>query len=79
MTAKEKLRERVETLSEEEAEAALALMEGQLQDPLTRRLDNSPFEDEEISPDEEAAVAEGMADIRAGRTVPLDEVMREFE
>lgn len=79
MTAKEKLRERVERLSEEEAKAALALMERALEDPLGRRLDNSPLEDEEISPEEEAAVAEGRADVVAGRTVPLDEVMREFE
>jgi len=70
MTAKEKLRKRVESLSEEEAEAALALMEDELEDPLIRRLDEAPLEDEEISPEEEAAVAEGRADVAAGRTVP---------
>lgn len=79
MTAKEKLRERVEQLTEEEAEAALALVERGLDDPLAVRLARAPLEDEEISPEEEAAAAEGRADIAAGRTVPLDEVMREIE
>lgn len=79
MTAKEKLRQTVETLSEEEAEDALRLLRARKDDPLMHRLDNAPLEDEEISEEEEAAVAEGRADVAAGRTVSLDEAMREFE
>jgi len=75
MTAKEKLRERIEDLSEEEARRLLALVD----DPVTRRLDSAPPEDEELSTEEEAAVSEGRADVAAGRTVSLDEAMRELD
>lgn len=77
MTAKEKLLERAPRWSEHEAEVALRAVEREA-DPLLRRLDNAPLEDEEIAPEEEAA-AEGRADIAAGRTVSLDEAMREFD
>lgn len=78
MTAKEQLLERVMKLSEAEADETLRLLADR-EDPVLRRLDNAPLEDEEISAEEEAAVAEGRADIAAGRTVSLDEAMREFE
>ncbi|MEX2447894.1 MAG: hypothetical protein WD404_04020 [Solirubrobacterales bacterium] len=78
MTAKEKLLERVSELSEAEAEIALRAVKRDI-DPVVRLLDNAPLEDEEISAEEESAVAEGRADIAAGRTVSLDEAMREFE
>lgn len=42
-------------------------------------LDNSPDEDEEISEDEELAVAEAMDDLKARRFRTLDEVMKDFE
>lgn len=54
-------------------------MERELEDPLARLLEDSPLEDEGIGSDEEAAIAEGRADVAAGRTVSLDEVMQEFE
>lgn len=78
MTAKEQLRERIETLTEHEAERTLRLLDD-LRDPLTALLDNAPIDDEPSTPEEEAAVAEARADIAAGRTVSLDEITREFE
>jgi hypothetical protein len=78
MTAKEQLRERIETLSEQEAERTLRLIDD-LRDPLTKFLDDAPVDDEPVTPEEEAAIAEAEADIAAGRTVSLEEVMREFE
>lgn len=78
MTAKEQLRERIETLTEREAERTLRLLED-LRDPLTKFLDEAPLDDEPVTPEEQAAVAEAEADIAAGRTVSLDEVLREFE
>lgn len=48
------------------------------EDPVMRLLENTPEEDEEISAEEEAAAAEGRADIVAGRVVSLDEIKREF-
>lgn len=77
MTAKEQLRERIEALSEEEAAAALRLLDARA-DPLTRLLDDAPIDDEPTTPEEEAAVAEARADIAAGRTISLDEIKREL-
>lgn len=42
-------------------------------------LDNAPLDDEPETEEERQAVAEAEADIAAGRTVSLDELLREFE
>jgi hypothetical protein len=78
MTAKERLRKRIEALSEEEASEALRLLD-QPHDPVIAAFRNAPGDDEPWTEDDEAAAAEGRADIAAGRTVSLDEAMREFE
>jgi predicted transcriptional regulator len=78
MTAKERLRERIEALSEEQASEALRLLD-QPQDPVIAAFRDAPEDDEPWTEDDEAAAAEGRADIAAGRTVSLDEAMREFE
>lgn len=78
MTAKEQLRERIETLTEEQAAETLRLLD-QRTDPLTGLLDNAPPDDEPVTPEEEVLVAEANADIVAGRTIPLAEILREFE
>ncbi len=79
MTAKEKLRERVEALSEEEAAEALRLLDQRPEDPVLAAFHDAPIDDEPVTPEEEAAIAEANADIAAGRLVSLDEVVREFE
>lgn len=54
-------------------------MEDALGDPLVRRLNDAPLEDEEISSEEEAAVQEARDELAAGAsTIPLDEAKREF-
>jgi hypothetical protein len=79
MTAKEKLREAVEALSEKEAEDALRLLADREDDPLMRRLDNAPLEDEEISEEEEAAVQEARDELQSGApTISHEEIKREF-
>jgi hypothetical protein len=78
MTAKERLRERIEALSEEEAGEALRLLD-QREDPVIAAFRDAPEDDEPWTRDDEAAAAEGRADIAAGRTVSLDDAMREFE
>ena len=78
MTAKEQLLQRVQTLTEDEAAETLRLLD-QRTDSLTRLLDNAPPDDEPVTPEEEALVAEANADIAAGRTIPLAEILREFE
>jgi hypothetical protein len=77
MTAKEKLRERVETLTEDQAAETLRLLD-QRADPLTRFLENAPLDDEPVTAEEEALVAEANADIAAGRMVSMDEILAEF-
>lgn len=78
MTAKEQLRERIETLTEHEAERTLRLLDN-VHDPVIAAFRDAPKDDEPWTADDEAAAAEGRADIAAGRTVTLDEAMREFE
>ncbi len=78
MTAKEKLRERVEALSEREATEALRLLD-QRSDPLSDRLDQAPVEDEEISSEEEAAVQEARDELAAsGALISHEEIKREL-
>jgi len=76
MTTKERLHQLVDELSETEADEALRYITSRHEDPLIRRLESAPLEDEEISTEEEAAAAEGRADIAAGRVFSLDEVKR---
>jgi hypothetical protein len=78
MTAKEQLRERVETLTEDEAAETLRLLDRHA-DPLVVAFRDAPIDDEPVTPEEEAAMAEANADLAAGRTVSLEEAMREFE
>lgn len=78
MTAKQQLRERVEAFSEKEAAEALALWDLRA-DPLVVAFRDAPLDDERVTAEEEAAIAEAQADLAAGRTVSLEEAMREFE
>jgi hypothetical protein len=78
MTTREKLMRAVLDLPEQDVERALTFVENEIEDPLIRRLDSAPAEDEEISVEEETAAAEGRVDIAPGRTVSLAEIKREF-
>lgn len=78
MTAKEKLRQAVEELSEAEAEEALEILvrrgEDTEPDPMIAFLDNAPIDDEPETPEEREALAEGYEALRRGDTVSLDEL-----
>ena len=65
MTAKEQLRERIEALSEDEASEALRLLDLRT-DPAIAAFRDAPVDDEPWTEDDEAAAAEGRADIAAG-------------
>lgn len=78
MTAKEELRKRVEALSEEEAGKALRLLDLRA-DPVIVAFRDAPLDDEPFTTEDEEALAEARADVAAGRTVSLDEAMRELE
>jgi hypothetical protein len=79
MTTREKLHRIVDQLPEEELDAALEAIEGRTDDPMIRRLDDAPPEDEEISAEEEAAVREARDEVAAGAPlVSQEEIKREF-
>ena len=46
-------------------------------DPVIAAFRDAPIDDEPWSEEDEAAAAEGRADVAGGRTVPLDEALRE--
>jgi hypothetical protein len=77
MTAKEKLLQRVQTLSEDEAAETLRLLD-QRADSLTWLLDNAPADDEPSSPEEEALVQEAFDAIARGETISVDELRAEL-
>lgn len=77
MTAKEKLRERVETFTEEQAAETLQLLDRRT-DPLTVLLDDAPLDDEPVTEDEEAEVQVAREEIARGETISLDEIRAEF-
>lgn len=78
MTVKEELHARIEQMSDSEAEALLRIANRQAGDPLTRWWDDAPADGEPWTEADETAVAEGDADIAAGRVVGLDELRRDL-
>jgi predicted transcriptional regulator len=79
MTTKERLHQLVDELSDDEAERALALVQGEHEDPVIAAFRNAPEDDEPLSDEDERAIAEGRADIAAGRTVSHEEIRRKYE
>ena len=78
MTAKERLRERIETLTEEEAAETLRLLDRRA-DALTVLLDDAPLDDEPVTGEDEAAVQIAREEIAGGETISLDEIRAEFD
>jgi len=75
MTAKQQLRERIETLSERDAERTLRLLDDL---PPMVLLDDAPIDDEPTSPEEEAAVEEALDAAARGETISLDELREQL-
>lgn len=81
MTAKEKLREAVEELSEHQAAETLDYIANRRagqRDALSVLLDGAPLDDEPSSSDEEEGVGEARGEIARGEIIPADEIRREF-
>ncbi len=78
VATRENLMRAVLDLPEEGIDPTLDFIASRYQDPLLRLLDNAPDEDEEITAEEEAAVAEGRADIAAGRTISHEDMLRKY-
>ena len=77
MTAKELLAERVLALSEEEAIETIQFLDALGRAPVID-YDNVPLEDEEISPEEEAAVAEARDEIAHGETISFEAIKAKY-
>jgi hypothetical protein len=79
MTVRERLHRVVDELSDEEAEAMLRRVEALRNDPFLRFLDQAPVDDEPVTTEEEAAMAEVEADRAAGvPAIPFDDVKRKY-
>ena len=77
MTAKEKLRQAIEELSELEAEQTLAFIADRRgQDPVLEFFDNAPEDDEPLTPEEAKSLDEAWA--QRHQAVPLDEIRHEL-
>jgi Arc/MetJ-type ribon-helix-helix transcriptional regulator len=79
MTAREKLREAVEQLSEDEAEDALRYLATRDADPLLEAIERAPLDDEPTSADEDRTAREAWTDYEQGHSVALHEIRHEFE
>lgn len=78
MTAKEKLRQTVEELSEAEAQDALGFIVRRRdeRDGLAELLERAPIDDEPTTPDEEEGVREAREQISRGEVLSADEIRR---
>jgi hypothetical protein len=77
MTAKVKLRQAVEELTELEAEQTLAFIAGRHDhDPVVEFFDNAPIDDEPTTPEEDRSAAEAWE--QRHDSVSIDELEREL-
>lgn len=79
MNAKEELRDLVDAMSEREAASALTRIRGGGQgdaEAVGERLDSAPLDDEPVTAEEEAAVADAREEYRRGEFATADELKR---
>jgi hypothetical protein len=57
---------------------AKRVLEALIGDPFWRALESAPYDDEEVTPEDEAALAEAEAEFRRGESTPHEEILREF-
>lgn len=76
---KQQAHELIDRLSTAQASAVVGLINSML-DPVDRAIANAPFEDEEISEEEERAVAASKAWLKEhpGEGIPMEELLTEF-
>lgn len=78
MTAKEKLRQAVERLSEEQAEETLRFLDQRVRDPLLDAAEHALIDDEPSSRDEDQSAEEAWAEYERGEAVPLHDIRDEL-
>jgi hypothetical protein len=79
MTTKERLHKLVDELSEQEAEAALVIVERRREDPMLQALAAAPADDEPSDAEEDAGATEALAAYRRGEAVGAEDLRRELE
>lgn len=79
MTTKERLHQLVDELSEQEAEAALVIVERRRDDPMLHALASAPIDDEPSDPEEDASAAEALAVYRRGDAVSTEQLRSELD
>jgi hypothetical protein len=70
-------RQLLDHLAPDQVAAVVHVMEAML-DPVSHALANAPMEDEEISAEEEQAVAEASEWLKHNKPIPHEEVLAEF-
>jgi hypothetical protein len=79
VTTKERLHKLVDELSEQEAEAALVIVERRRDDPMLHALASAPLDDEASEADEDASAAEALAAYRRGEAVSSEQLRAELD
>jgi hypothetical protein len=80
VTVKERLHHAIETMSDDEARAALRTIADASGDPVAWMLDHAPLDDEPETDEERQAVAAAHADRERGiKPAPLEDVLAEFD
>jgi hypothetical protein len=75
---REELHRLVDELPEKSLEPIVQLLR-RARDPLLAILDAAPFDDEPLTPEDEAAIEEAHEQARAGQLRPLEEVLAELD
>jgi hypothetical protein len=74
MTTKEQLHKLVDDLSEQEAKAALVIVERHRDDPMLHALAAAPLDDEPSSTDENASADEALAAYHRGEAISAEDL-----
>jgi hypothetical protein len=78
VTTKERLHQVVDSLNEQEAADALDYLVSRGRDPLARRLDAAPLDDEPLTDEERESLREAHEDIAAGRVISMGNLRRDL-
>lgn len=78
MTTKDRLHKLVDELSDQEAEAALVIVERRRDDPMLHALASAPIDDEPSSAEEDAGAAEALDSYRRGEAISSEEIRQEL-
>ena len=79
MTTKERLHKLVDELSDQEAEAALVIVERRRDDSMLQALAAAPMDDEPSDADEDASAADALDAYRRGEGVSSDDLRSELD